>query len=72
MESQFIGVGPYRINLANIAYIASPGEDRIQIYFVGREQPLPLNDEEGRTFALLYKRYTESLTEVGQAPVAGG
>jgi len=72
MESQFIGVGPYRINLANIAYIASPGEDRIQIYFVGREQPLPLQDEEGKVFIREYKRYMEGLGEVGQGALAGG
>ena len=73
MEPSFITVGEYRINLAHVSYIVLRAEDLggrfagkqqegAEIHFVGVQEPLWLEGQQGQDFLLLYEKHLPRLS----------
>jgi hypothetical protein len=73
MEPSFITVGEYRINPAYVSYIvvraeklegrfAGKQQEGAEIHFVGVQEPLWLEGQQGQAFLLLYEKHIPRLS----------
>jgi hypothetical protein len=73
MEPSFITVDEYRINLAHVSYIVSRAQELegrfagkqqkgAEIHFVGAQEPLWLEGQQGQAFLLLYEKHIARLS----------